>query len=93
MALNVEEAAARLGMRARELKSVTSVRDGDKVVDRAGNRLLLNDEGVFWYDYVPGVPAKEGGPPNAGLPVWTPGEGPAEEPEPEPKKTTATAKK
>jgi hypothetical protein len=92
MALSVEEAAARLGVKARELSSVKSVRDGDLVVDRAGARLLLTEDGVYWYDYVPGVPAKEGGPPNAGLPVWVAGEGPAEEPEPEPKKT-APAKK
>lgn len=93
MALSVEEAAVRLGVKPRELSSVKGVRDGDVVVDRAGNRMLLNEDGVFWYDYVPGVAPKEGGPPNAGLPVWVAGEGPAEEPEPEPKKTAPAAKK
>lgn len=93
MALSVEEAAERMGGKPREIASVKGVRDGTLVVDKSGNRLLVTDEDVFWYDYVPGVPAKEGGAPNAGLPVWVPGEGVAEESEPEAKKTAPAAKK
>ena len=91
--MNVAEAAQVLGVKERELSSVRNGADGAVVTDKNGHKLLINDEGVFWYDYVPNVPAKEGGPPNAALPVWVSGDGPAEEPEPEPKKTAAAGAK
>lgn len=96
MTTSIEDAAARLGVKPGELKAVKDTRDGCVVTDSSDHQLLLTEGAVYWYGrYAVGVLPKDGGPPNAGLPVFWPGEGPAEDepqPEPEPKKAAAAKK-
>lgn len=72
MALSVEEAAERLGMHPAEITDVVEKRgEGTVVTLHDGHRQLIRDEVVYWYGYTPGAEPTKGGPPNAGLPLWT----------------------